>query len=109
MQEKDFITYEYRTKKIKAEKQAYAADMYEAFGWEITSVSTSLPGTVTLSMKRDRKLPHIKQARTSGRKHPRLHLSVGKSKNLRRYNIFFYFRHCRGADSRRRNVHGDAA
>ena len=58
MQEKDFITYEYCTKKIKAEKQAYAADMYEAFGWEITSVSTSLPGTVTLSMKRDRKLPH---------------------------------------------------
>ena len=35
MQEKDFISYEYKTKVIKTQEQTRAMDMYEAFGWEI--------------------------------------------------------------------------
>ena len=58
MQEKDFISYEYKTKVIKTQEQTRAMDMYEAFGWEITDVSTSLDGRATLSLKRDRKLKH---------------------------------------------------
>ena len=58
MQEKDFISYEYKTKVIKTQEQTRAMDMYEAFGWEITDVSTSLDGRTTLSLKRDRKLKH---------------------------------------------------
>ena len=33
MNEKDFVTYEYVTKTVKAKDQAKAADMYEAFAW----------------------------------------------------------------------------
>lgn len=58
MQEKDFISYEYKTKVMKTQEQTRAMDMYEAFGWEITGVSTSLDGRTTLSLKRDRKLKH---------------------------------------------------
>ena len=32
MQEKDFISYEYKTKVIKTQEQTRAMDMYEAFG-----------------------------------------------------------------------------
>ncbi len=58
MQNKDFVTYEYRTKTVKAETQSKAMDMYEAFGWEITSVSPTVVDGVTLSLKRDRKQKH---------------------------------------------------
>lgn len=57
MQEKDFVSYEYKTVSVKAKEQFKTADMYEAFGWEVTAVSTSLDG-VTLSLKRNRKIPH---------------------------------------------------
>lgn len=58
MQEKDFISYEYKTVNVKAKDQAKASDMYEAFGWEITATSPTSLGGVTLSLKRDRKLKH---------------------------------------------------
>lgn len=58
MQEKDFISYEYKTVTVKAKDQARAMDMYEAFGWEITSTSASVLDGVTLSLKRDRKQMH---------------------------------------------------
>lgn len=58
MEEKNFVAYEYKTKTIKAEDQPRAADMYEAFGWEITSAAPSLGGGVALSLKRDRKIAH---------------------------------------------------
>lgn len=57
MQEKDFVSYEYRTKTIKADNQTKAMDMYEAFGWEVTATNPTIGG-VTLSLKRDRKLKH---------------------------------------------------
>lgn len=58
MQEKDFISYEYKTTTVKAKDQSRAIDMYEAFGWEITSVTTSAINGVILSLKRDRKQKH---------------------------------------------------
>lgn len=58
MQEKDFTTYEYRTKTVKAKDQTRAIDMYEAFGWEVTATTPTYVDGVTISLKRDRKLKH---------------------------------------------------
>lgn len=58
MQEKDFILYEYKTKTVKAKDQTKAIDMYEAFGWEVTSTTPTAIDGVTLSLKRDRKQKH---------------------------------------------------
>ncbi len=58
MQEKDFVSYEYRTKTVKAKDQMRAIDMYEAFGWEVTATTPTVVDGVTLSLKRDRKLKH---------------------------------------------------
>lgn len=58
MQEKDFVSYEYKTVTVKAKDQAKACDLYEAFGWEITATSPTLLDGITLSLKRDRKLKH---------------------------------------------------
>lgn len=58
MKEKDFVSYEYRTKTVKAKDQTKAIDMYEAFGWEVTSTTATAIDGVTLSLKRDRKLKH---------------------------------------------------
>lgn len=58
MEEKDFVTYEYKTVSAKAKDQTRAMDMYESFGWEITGVSAQATGSVTLSLKRDRKQRH---------------------------------------------------
>lgn len=58
MQDKDFVSYEYRTKTVKAEQEAKAMDMYEAFGWEITGTTPNVIDGVTLSLKRDRRQKH---------------------------------------------------
>lgn len=58
MTEKDFITYEYRTKSVKVKDLTRTADLYEAFGWEIVSTERTAVERVTLSLRRDRKLPH---------------------------------------------------
>ena len=58
MQEKDFVSYEYKTVAVKASDKTRALDMYEAFGWEANSVTPSLSGSVTLSLRRDRKQKH---------------------------------------------------
>ena len=58
MQEKDFISYEYKTVSVKAKDQTKAMDLYEAFGWEITGTASAATGNTTLSLKRDRHLTH---------------------------------------------------
>ena len=58
MEEKDFVSYEYKTVSVKAKDQTKAMDMYESFGWEITGTSALALGGVTLSLKRDRKQKH---------------------------------------------------
>lgn len=54
----DFIAYEYKTVSVKAKQQSRAMDMYEAFGWEVTAVTPTIPDGITLSLRRDRKLRH---------------------------------------------------
>lgn len=51
------MSYEYRTVSVKTKDQAKAMDIYEAFGWEVTGTSPALDG-ITLSLKRDRHIPH---------------------------------------------------
>lgn len=58
MQEKDFVSYEYRTKTVKSKDMTKATDMYEAFGWEVTSATHTAVDNTTLSLKRDRKQKH---------------------------------------------------
>ena len=50
MQERDHVSYEYRTVSVKAKDKTRAMDLYEAFGWEVTGTSPALDG-VTLSLK----------------------------------------------------------
>lgn len=57
MQEKDFVSYEYKTVSVKAKDQTRTVDLYEAFGWEVAG-TVSAPIGVTLSLKRDRKQKH---------------------------------------------------
>ena len=57
MQEKDFITYEYQTKTVKAKDRTRVMDISEAFGWEVTGTTATIEG-VTVSLKRDRKIKH---------------------------------------------------
>lgn len=57
MQEKDFVSYEYKTVVADAKEQSRVTDVYEAFGWEVTSQSTALKKT-TLSLKRNRNIAH---------------------------------------------------
>lgn len=58
MQEKDFVSYEYMTKQVKANEQTKIMDMYEAFGWEATSTTSSINGNLNISFRRNRKQIH---------------------------------------------------
>lgn len=58
MQEKDFVTFEYRTITVKAKDQIRSIDMYESFGWEVTAITPAAMDVVTLALKRDRKQRH---------------------------------------------------
>ena len=58
MQDKDFVSYEYKTVTVKANQQTKAIDMYEAFGWEITGTTPTVVDGLTISLKRDRKQKH---------------------------------------------------
>lgn len=56
--EKNFTTYEYMSRKVRVGAQSRTADLYEAFGWELTETLPAAMEGVTLSFKRARKLPH---------------------------------------------------
>ncbi len=58
MQEKDFVSYEYMTKQVKANEQTKIMDMYEAFGWEATSTTSTINGNLNISFRRNRKQNH---------------------------------------------------
>lgn len=56
--EENFTTYEYLTKTVKRSEQSLTTDVYGAFGWEPADAAANALGGVTLTFKRDRKLPH---------------------------------------------------
>lgn len=59
MKEKDFVAYEYATKKVSNANKIKAIDLYESFGWEVTGTTPAQTlGSVTLSLRRDRKIAH---------------------------------------------------
>lgn len=92
MQERDFVSYEYRTITVKMKDQARAMDMYEAFGWEITTVTPAVFDGVTLSLRRDRKQRHKQELNKLERQAEDLALTIDsleRSKVLGA-NIFAY-------------------
>lgn len=58
MQEKNFVTYEYKTKSVKNSEKARTMDFYEAFGWEATEVDSSVGGNCVITLRRDRRIAH---------------------------------------------------
>ena len=92
MQEKDFISYEYTTKTVKAKDQSKAIDMYEAFGYEITSVTPSTLNGITISLKRDRKQKHKTELKKLERQSEELFETINNlhAQKTRGASIFAY-------------------
>ncbi len=90
--EKDFIAYEYATKSVKAREQSRAIDLYESFGWEVTSVTPAFPEGVTLSLKRDRKLKHKQELNKFERQAETLMDTIARQQSAKTMgaNIFAY-------------------
>lgn len=78
MQEKDFISYEYATKTVKAKDQTRAIDIYESFGWEVTATTPAAIDGVTLSLKRDRKIKHKQELTKLERQAEELHNTINR-------------------------------
>lgn len=78
MEEQDFISYEYATKTVKAQNQTRAMDLYESFGWEVSATSPAAVGSVTLSLKRDRKLKHRQELNKLERQAEELSAAIEK-------------------------------
>ena len=53
--EKNFKLYDYKNKTVKQSEQTAETDFYGAFGWEPADISPAMPGSVTITFRRDRK------------------------------------------------------
>ena len=85
MQEKDFVTYEYKTMSVKTKAQTRVVDMYESFGWELTNAAPTMIDSVTLSLRRDRKQKHKQELTKLERQADNLYgvlLNLERSKTL---------------------------
>lgn len=58
MQDKNYVTYEYRTKTVKAKDRAKEIDIAEAFGWEAVETVSAPGGNCSVTFRRDRKIEH---------------------------------------------------
>lgn len=58
MQEKNFVSFDYKTISTTTEHQTRIVDLYESFGWELTGSTPAAFGRMVLSLKRDRKIRH---------------------------------------------------
>lgn len=96
MQEKDFVSYEYVTKAVKAKDQTKAMDMYEAFGWEVTATTPTAIDGVTLSLKRDRKINHKQELTKLERQAEDLFATINRQHNAKTLgaSIFAYIFGC---------------
>ncbi len=81
MQDKDFVAYEYATKTVKAKDQTRVTDLYESFGWEVTALTPTLLDSVTLSLKRDRKIRHRQELNKCERQAEALLETIGRQKD----------------------------
>ena len=92
MQEKNFVSYEYKTVTVKAKEQPRAADLYEAFGWEITAAAPTFADGVTLSLKRDRKQKHRQELTKLERQAEEIALTLDRleASKTRKADIFAY-------------------
>lgn len=99
MQEKDFVSYEYATKTVKAKDQTKAIDMYEAFGWEVTATTTTALDGVTLSLKRDRKQKHKQELNKLERQSEEMLTHIAKLQSAKTFgaSIFAYLFGCMAA------------
>ncbi len=99
MQEKDFVTYEYVTKTAKPQDRTKAIDLYESFGWEVTSVASTPAGGLTLSLRRDRKLPHRQELLRLERQAEELFAAIEKQDRAKTLgaSVFGYLFGCGGA------------
>ncbi len=96
MNEKDFVSYEYATKSVQTNDRTRATDLYEAFGWEISSSVPSLGGSVTLSLRRDRKQRHRQELNRLERQAEELLSAIGRQKRAQTLgaSIFSYLFGC---------------
>ncbi len=92
MQAKDFITYEYQTKTVKAKEQTRVMDMSEAFGWEVTGATPTFAEGVTLSLKRDRKIRHKQELLKLERQAEETYSAISKLQSQKTFaaNVFAY-------------------
>lgn len=58
MQEKNFVTYEYRTKTVAAKNRAREIDVAEAFGWEAIETTKTMGDNCVITFRRDRNIAH---------------------------------------------------
>lgn len=67
-----FVAYEYETKNIKRDNEPLYRDCYKSFGWEVSTGSAESMladlNEVTLSMKRDRRIPNRSEVNALQRK-----------------------------------------
>lgn len=92
MQEKDFVSYEYMTKQVKANAQTKAIDMYEAFGFEATSTTNAINGNINISFRRNRKQKHKQELNKLLRQAEEMQNNIDKlnSAKTSTANIFAY-------------------
>lgn len=89
-----FTSYEYMSKKAEIEEQSRVIDLYEAFGWELTGTTSAAMNEVTLSFKRDRKIPHKPeldrlQRRAEETRYNLRHLEKGKKSGANTFALVF--------------------
>lgn len=96
MQEKDFVSYEYVTKTVKAKDQTRAIDLYESFGWEVTQTTPTAVDGVTLSLKRDRKIKHKQELVKLERQAEELFATIGRQQSAKTCgaSVFSYIFGC---------------
>lgn len=82
-EEKNFATYEYKTKTVKAYEQTRTIDLYEAFGWEVTATTPTAIEGVTLTLKRERKQRHKSELNRLERQAENVYQTIAKLERAR--------------------------
>lgn len=90
MQDKNYVTYEYKTRTVKVKDRSKEIDVAEAFGWEAAETVATAGGNCAITFRRDRKIEHKAELAKLERKADEIRdtiRSLEKSKT-RNANIF---------------------